>query len=373
MAGPTNSASTPSSKAPASPKKKPPTKHAPGTSQQRPKSPTKTTKKEAPIVKKKKVPANTTKSGKISNSPPPPAAAAASTKYSNRRRDDDRRKRGILCFAIFCCFLFLLAIGLILGLVVFKKDNDDSNPSSSNGGSTGSGGNPNIPTQAPVPLPPSVVFPVPTRAPTPPVEPVPTTSLPTAAPVVLPTSLLSPTSSTLIIVPFADTLVYRDGFYRDEAFGEEDTFLVQNGPDSVNEIPDAVGLIAFDLSNVPSSASKVTLQLYHQAATRDRGAATITIRRMPATPLAIETLHGGFFDPDLDDGILGPSFQVSPSDDIVQVDLTSLALPVDPNDDDSVQLFLMLENVGEVQVAGATGDRFYTRESLDPPQLIVTI
>lgn len=147
----------------------------------------------------------------------------------------------------------------------------------------------------------------------------------------------------------------------------------------VNEIPDAVGLIAFDLSSVPasfSSFSKVTLQLYHQAADRNRGAATLTVRLLPTTTLAIETLHGGLFDPTDTDGTFGPTFSVSPSDDIVQVDITSLVVQGNINNGNGGNpddVFLMLENRGAEQGEGAEGDRFYSRETNDPPQLILSL
>jgi hypothetical protein len=173
----------------------------------------------------------------------------------------------------------------------------------------------------------------------------------------------------LIIIPFADTYVQRDGFTPFEAYGGEDTFLVQNGPAAVNEIPDVIGLLGFDLSSVPESFTRAVLQLYHQPANRDRGAATLTLRALPPTPLAIETLHAGIFDPEDGEGIFGPTFSVSPDDTIVQVDVTSLVGDNNPNN----QLFLMVENRGAEQPRGAEGDRFFTRETNDPPQLIIAL
>jgi len=201
----------------------------------------------------------------------------------------------------------------------------------------------------------------------------PTTPRPVAAaaPVATaPTSLLQPSSSQIIILPFADTYVVRNGFTPYEAHGTEDTFLVQNGPAGVNEIPDSFGLLGFDLSTMPSSYSSVVLQLYHQPASRNRGAATLTTRRLPSTRLAIETLHAGIYNPPDDEGTFGPTLSVSPSDAIVQVDITSL---IRNQNQDGDQLFLMIENRGAEQGQGAEGDRFYTRESNDPPQLIIEL
>jgi hypothetical protein len=147
--------------------------------------------------------------------------------------------------------------------------------------------------------------------------------------------------------------------------------LVQNGPSIVrDEIADAVGLLAFDLSGALSNGAtgvqRVTLRLYHEPANQNRGAAVLTIRRLPATSMAIESFHAGIFDPADDEGVVGPSFSVNPDDTIVEVDITDLAL--NRND-----LFLMLENNGAAQSEGAAGDRFFSRETDDPPQLILSI
>lgn len=333
-------------------------------------------------VNKKAPKGGTTPKPKSSPTKPKPAK-----QHDNEEdNDEDPRQRLFVCGAVLCCLITLLILGLVLGLVVFQKD-DDTNNKNNQGNSAGSnagsdsangGGSPNespiipnFPTQAPIPLPPSAR--VPTRAPASPTPapvtgpPVPTTPAPIPAPVNRPTSLLQPNPSQLVIIPFADTYVQRDGFRPFEAYGSEDTFLVQNGPTIVNEIPDVVGLLGFDISQIPSSFSQVLLQLYHQPASRDRGAATLTIRLMPPTPLAIETLHAGLFDPNDNQGTFGPTFAVSPDDTVVQVDITALL-----NNQNEDQLFLMIENRGPEQPRGAEGDRFYTRETTDPPQLVVS-
>jgi hypothetical protein len=187
--------------------------------------------------------------------------------------------------------------------------------------------------------------------------------------------VLQPSPSQIIILPYDDTFIYRDGFTTFEAFGTEDTFLVQNGPGFVrDEVADAVGLLAFDVSSGLSAAGhtvkaiqQITLRLSHEPAVRNRGAATLTIRRLPSTVLAIETLHAGLFDPADDEGVVGPSFSVSPDDTIVDVDVTNLL------SSDQEDVFLMLENKGAEQSQGAEGDRFFTRETNDPPQLIITV
>ena len=291
------------------------------------------------------------------------------------------------------CLIILLVLGLVLGLVVFGNDdnnstNNNSNSLESSQSSNGSaGGNGGQSPSFPAPTQNNPTAPAPSSqstngnqdnsspvSPTPDTSPVtsptlrPTTPRPVAPVAPAPTSLLQPSSTQIIILPYADTYVQRNGFTPYEAYGMEDTFLVQNGPAGVNEIPDSVGLLGFDLSTLPSSYSGVVLQLYHQPASRNRGAATLTLRLLPSTSLAIETLHAGIFNPTDDEGTFGPTFNVSPSDTIVQVDITNL---VRSQTDD--QFFLMLENRGAEQGAGAEGDRFYTRETENPPQIIVDI
>ena len=81
----------------------------------------------------------------------------------------------------------------------------------------------------------------------------------------------------------------------------------------------------------------------------------------------INAPKAGLFDPADDEGVIGPTFSVSPDDTIVDVDVTDLLSP------DLEDVFLMLENKGAEQYQGAEGDRFFTRETNDPPQLIITV
>lgn len=173
----------------------------------------------------------------------------------------------------------------------------------------------------------------------------------------------------------ADTSVQTTGLNNYEAYGDDDTMLVQNGPRGNQLIPDAFILMEFDLGDLPfsdtNSIQSVQLQLYHIPADRNRGAATLTVRRLPSTRLDVETLHGGFFEtgvPEDSEGIFGPNFSVSPSDEILQVDVTSIVKASGFEDN---QVLLAIQNTGAEQPSGAEGDRFYSRETLDPPQLIV--
>ena len=299
-----------------------------------------------------------------------------------------------------CCLVILLIIGLVLGLVVFdnrgndrenagttaeagQTDEDSKTPGVSNPSSPGSASSPTFsePTRSPVQSQTGAPTIMPTMkgASTPNATPRPTlrpTVTSVSAPIPTPTSVLQPSPSQIIILPYADTFIYRDGFSTSQAFGTEDTFLVQNGPGFVrDDVADAVGLLAFDVAAGLSAAGQsataiqqITLRLSHEPAVWDRGAATLTIRRLPSTQMAIETLHAGLFDPADDEGVIGPSFSVSPDDTTVDVDVTDLLLSSDPED-----VFLMVENKGAEQSQGAEGDRFFTRETNDPPQLVITV
>jgi hypothetical protein len=308
-------------------------------------------------------------------------AKEAESEGQRQEDDDKRRKKRFGIGACIVCCILILVIGLILGLVVFDKDDNDGS-SSSSGSSDGqnNGDSPSAPSvpsaQQPSPgqspitpsaKPPPTRFP--SKAPTGTIPPaVATTSAPNPAPVEAPTSELQPTADQFVIIPFADTNVNIDGFDNFEAFGKEDSFLVQNGPEFVNEIPIAYGLLGFELDGIPASASgqyTATLQLTHIPSVVQRGPATLTIVRLPSTRLDIESLHSGLFTPT--GGTDGPSFDVDPSDDVIQVDITSLVFPLQ----EDTMLFLMIENRGIEQPEGAEGDRFRTRESNDPPMLLI--
>jgi hypothetical protein len=80
-----------------------------------------------------------------------------------------------------------------------------------------------------------------------------------------------------------------DGFSKAEAFGIEDTFLVQNVEDHVNESLDSFALLSFDVSNFWSDAQDLStstvMELTHVTAVLDQGPATYTVVRLPSTRL----------------------------------------------------------------------------------------
>jgi hypothetical protein len=290
------------------------------------------------------------------------------------RRTEKNRGRIAGCI-ICCCCLMLIVAGVILGLLLFKKDDDGSGsgssiPESPSASGTAPIGAPNaFPTNSPQALPPSARAP-PTRFPTLVPDPTqPPTEVPTRKPTPYPTT--APTDSPapsqalpdgIVLIPDQDTYIV-DGFSKAEAFGTEDTFLVQNAEDHVNEIPDSFALLSFDLSNFRPDERDVStsavMELTHIAAVLDRGPATYTVVRLPSTPLQIETLHLGLF-PLPTNGYNGTTFDVDPSDTTILVDITDAMFGGKPEPLED-QLLLMIVNYGPDQEAG---DRFYTRESI---------
>lgn len=319
------------------------------------------------------------------------------------RKNDRYGNRGAMIFAILCCCcLILVAIALILVFLVFKKDGDSSPSGSNNSGPSSpaqaptnpatfptmppKGGAPiaaapfSYPTVAPVTPPPTgsptlvpTISSQPTQAPID-ADPIPQpTKFPTTEPTISP----APTQAVpdgVELIPIEDTYIV-DGFAKFEAHGEEQTFLVQNALDHVNEVPDAFALLKFDLSGIPFARIQnrelsALLELTHEVSVLDRGPATYTVERLPSTPLAVESLHLGVYPLPVD-GIKGPTFDVAPSDETVVIDVTELFFggSYEPADDD--QALLMIANYGIEQDAG---DRFKTREAVgEEPKLRIVM
>lgn len=287
-----------------------------------------------------------------------------------RKEEATNRGRIFACF-LCCCCLICIIIALILLFVVFdvfKKDDAES-PSNSSPSAPQAAPIVNFPTVAPQPLPPSALPPptlFPTLSPAPSVPPVadPTGS-PTKYPTAMPTLTPEPTQSVpddLELIPVEDTYIV-DGFDAAERHGEMDSFLVQNGPDHINEIPDSFALLQFSLEEVPfariqNRVNTAILELTHEPSVLDRGAASYTIERLPSTRMDVESLHLGIF-PLPENGVGAIVFNVDPSDETVSVNITELVFGgiYEPEDDD--QLLLLIANYGPDQDAG---DRFKTRE-----------
>lgn len=285
-----------------------------------------------------------------------------------------------LCAALCCCVVLAL-LALLLVLVVFNQGDSgkgDKNQPSPTFPPIQSAQFPTFNPMAPVPFayptrlpvaPPPSAFP--TKSPV--VTPAPTnetintnpTIAPSPYPTIRPTMTPSPTKTvedSMVLIPVEDTYIV-DGFFKYEAHGSEDTFLVQNSADDIQEIPDSFALLKFDMSSVPfvriqNRQLSATLQLTHQVSVVDRGPATYTMVRLPSTPLEVETLHLGIF-PLPTNGINGTNFVVAPTDGNVTINVTDLIFgnEYQPSDDD--QALLMIVNYGPIQEAG---DRFFTRE-----------
>jgi hypothetical protein len=332
-------------------------------------------------------------------------------KKKEKRDDRDENIGKKVVAAVCCCCICLITIlVLVLVLLVFKEEERAS---------TNDGPDNNAPTTPkPTPRP---TYPVPpalrpsnqgrpdifqpwirnTEAPT--ISPYPTsvassnpTVAPTKAPTVTPTISPAPTKKVppeITIDATQDTYIYVDGFFQYEAFGEEDSFLVQNGLAEYYEFADALGLIAFDLSELPSQGqltsfnSQAILTLNHLPVApqfNSRGPSTIDIRKLVSTPMRIETIHGGMLNKEPEASILGINkFTVGINQATVQVDITDLLYPANFTEDgyDKYQLFIMLINNGEEQgdkkwteleFQDQAGDRFKSVESGEGPRITVT-
>jgi hypothetical protein len=339
---------------------------------------------------------------------------AEETRHLKKKEKRDDRDENIgkkVVAAVCCCCICLITIlVLVLVLIVFKEEER---------GSTNDGGPDNAPTTPkPTPRP---TYPVPpalrpsnqgrpdifqpwirnTEAPT--ISPYPTsvassnpTAAPTIAPTVAPTISPAPTRKVppeITIEATQDTYIYVDGFFQYEAFGGEDSFLVQNGLAEYYEFADALGLIAFDLSELPSQTqltaftSQAILKLNHLPVApqfNSRGPSTIDIRKLVSTPMRIETIHGGMLNKEPEASILGTNtFTVGINQASVQVDITDLLYPTNFTEDgyDKNQLFIMLINNGEEQgdkkwteleFQDQAGDRFKSVESGEGPTITLT-
>jgi hypothetical protein len=286
----------------------------------------------------------------------------------------------LIAFAVLCwCCLCLIIIGVVVGIIMGNRnvEEPDTMPSYTA-----------RPTLAPQPLPPSG-RPPPTMKPTESMAPsvgtmLSPTTQPTREPTASPTISSAPTKSipqTLGIFADQDTYINLSG---DKVLvgaenGKMDTFLVQNGPLRDETIPDAVALISFPFDEVPAFGrldglpKNAILRITHVVPEEPHGSASYTIVRIPETRMAVEYLHGfSFLPPDDEAGgvLVGPSFEVKPSDTEIDIDITTLFFDyklesrIEPN-----QLLLMIQNRGAEQEQG--GDEFYSRESNSPPQLLV--
>jgi hypothetical protein len=331
-------------------------------------------------------------------------------KKQQQRDDRDSNLGKKVVAAICCCCICIITIlVLVLLLVVFKEDDSTATP-----GGTQIGNAPTTPKPTPrptYPVPPALkphnmnrpdIFEPWIRETDPPtISPRPTrvasnnpTIKPTRTPTPKPTISPAPTRK---VPPFitvdadADTYVYVDGFFQYEAFGNEDSFLVQNGLAEYYEFADAVGLISFDLSELPKAVQlgsfkpKATLELNHLEVApqfKGRGSSILQVRKLVSTPMRIDTIHGGMLNKSPEGSILGATtFTVEEKAGPVEVDVSDLLYPSDFAGYDRNQLFLMLINNSteqgdpkwtEIQFQDQAGDRFSSVESGQGPQLKIS-
>lgn len=284
----------------------------------------------------------------------------------------------LLCWCCFCSIIIAVVLGIVLGGGKSRVQND-TNVDVVAGTPTGR------PTFAPFPLPPSAYTPEPTLS----IEPTIAITLsptiePTRYPTVPPTTSFAPTRS---IPEYIEINADQDTFtqyniskeYQGEEFGLQDTFLVQKVPLKDETMGDSIAIISFPMTKVPvfsriqDREKSAVLRLKHEISTDERPSAKYTIVRIPETRTRVEYWHGFYFDPPEDDEIgvkVGPEFEVSPTDDFIEIDVSSLFFNYTLIDNKRPKrAFFMIENRGPDQVEG--GDRFYTRESGNPPKLFL--
>ena len=283
----------------------------------------------------------------------------------------------LLCWCCFCTIIIAVVLGVVLGGKSRLSKNDAN---------TGALAPPTPrPTLAPQPLPPSSFTPSPTLSsePTLGVTLSPTIE-PTRFPTVPPTVSFAPTKT---IPEFIEINADQDTFtqyniskeFQGEEYGFQDTFLVQKVPLKDETMGDSIAIISFPLTKVPvfsriqDREKSAVLRLKHEISTDERPPATYTIVRIPETRTRVEYWHGFYFEPPEDDEVgvkVGPEFEVSPTDDVIEIDVSSLFFNYTLVDNKKPKrAFFMIENRGPDQVEG--GDRFYARESGTPPKLFL--
>lgn len=291
---------------------------------------------------------------------------------------EGREKMIALILLCWCC-LCLIIIAVVLGVVLGGKNrNEDDISTEILPAPT------ERPTFAPQPLPPSSF----TQSPTDSMVPTVAITLsptiePTKYPTFSPTLSFYPTGSipkNLSIIADQDTFTQYNVSkeFQGEEYGLRDTFLVQKVPLKDENLADSVAILSFPLTDVPvfsrvaAKENSVVLRLKHVISTDERLSANYTVVRIPETKTRMEYWHGFYFEPPEDDEVgvkVGPEFEVSPTDDVVDIDVSSLFFNYTLVDNKKPKkVFFMIENRGPDQVEG--GDRFYTRESDTPPMLL---
>lgn len=175
------------------------------------------------------------------------------------------------------------------------------------------------------------------------------------------------------LVATQDTYIVTKGPNLASTHGKQETMLVQTGFRTNDNDQDTVALLIFDTTRIPTfdnfatEGKKAVLKLYHKpldVIQQSREPAPITISRMDATPLMIETLSGANYQPK--GWWDGPTVKVPLDATEVSFDITDLVFNTAFNQN---QLFLMLQTRNQEQ---KDGDLFYARESEKPPLLFLS-
>lgn len=175
------------------------------------------------------------------------------------------------------------------------------------------------------------------------------------------------------LIPTQDTYIVTKGPNLASTHGKQETMLVQSGFVTNDNDQDTVALLIFDTTKIPTfdllatEGKKAVLKLYHKpldVTQQAREPAPITISRMDATSLSIETLSGTNFQPK--NYWDGPTVKVPLEATEGTFDITDLVFNTAFNQN---QLFLMLQTRNQEQ---KDGDLFYSRESEKPPLLFLT-
>jgi len=285
----------------------------------------------------------------------------------------------IAAILLFCCCLCLIIIGVVLGVVLGRKNRNNDFVEEILPAPT------NRPTFAPQPLPPSAFTPSPTESAQPSFAITITPTIrPTARPTTSPTESFAPTKGVpqeLDIFADQDTYVHHNVSkeYEGEEYGLLNTILVQRGPLKDELLPDSRGLITFPIEDVPDFSriedmeKSATLRLTHVVSADQHPSANYNVIRIPEVVTKVEYFHGFYFVPPEDNATgvkVGPTFTVGPNDAVIDIDISSVLYNYTLEDNKKAkQLFLMIENRGPEQIEG--GDRFYSRESDYPPELLL--
>jgi hypothetical protein len=225
-------------------------------------------------------------------------------------------------------------------------------------------------------------------------------SMPSSSPSVL---LSVETTLFTTMIASGDTYIYKNGFVPSEPAGNEETMLVQNGPEGNLDIPDTYALVSFTFGPEISIQSfarsttrstqqdfQATLCLQHMISdSPDALTTTYSLCRVDVSSSAqdildVDSLNGAVVSYSMPDDCVGKEtfvvdFDVVPEDTEICIDiLGTLEQPLassrqnrklTPEDSETEFVLFMIDNLSTEQ---KIGDRFYTRNSgARSPKIII--